>query len=205
MTTHLAYTNVNYGFGTASHTEQIQDIIDKGAKIICYSEMSHHINFEGYRNLQPFINGQYADEGMYVSKDFEMKPWNFVDCTDNNFGQKIGNRQFVIMRGHFPQVGNLKIITGHMPHPRMGEEIYSAYSNTLHRIIARSRVPVMVCMDFNKRVEDDPCHLNKDYDMKWKGKRIDLWSVAKSIHVPSWWEDLDPTRKDRHPVVHLVV
>jgi len=197
--THLTYQNVNYGFGIPSHTNQIQESIDSGSRIITYSELDDKIDFEGFRNFHP------SDEGMYVKDGFKVRYWTHVDCSENKFGQKIGNRQFVVMRGRFPTIGAAKVITGHMPHPRMGEEIYNAYASTLRRLISRSRVPCMVSMDSNKHVDLDPCHLHRDFGGHWFGSRIDLWWVDSRIKVLKHWEDLDPTRKDRHPIIHIVV
>jgi len=195
----LAYSNVNFGFGALNHREQINKIIKTGAKLITVSELDSKITFADYRPFHP------SDEAIFVHRSIDIIDHGHFSGSENKFGQKIGDRQFVWVKCKLPNIGICKVITGHMPHPRMGEEIYNAYATNLRHFLSRSRVPVLVSMDANKRVEEDPCHLHRDYNMKWRGNRIDLWAVPNKVEVINWWEDQDPTRNDRHPVVHLVV
>lgn len=209
----LAFSNLDFGRSWRAHRKDIRRIAKKAHAIgLCELRRPLWLALrEVLRIFQPNRPHAPGSEAIVVPRKSPVKiiRRGSERAFESKHGQEIGPRNIPWALLHTPDAGNIVFIDNHRPPKRMQHTgIDEENDRTLRRIIdgaVAKGFEWVVVMDANDVERDDPARLHETYGAKWVGNRIDLAAVSKGLEVEGWWEELDPDRKDRHPVLFVNV
>lgn len=206
----LAMHNLDFGRSWRAHRKDIR-AISKRADAVGLVELRRPLWTalgKVLRVVQPNRPHGPGSEAIVVPRkgDATVVRRGSVPAFKSKYGQQIGPRK-IVWALLSTDAGLIVLIVVHRPPKRMqGSGVDEASDMALRHVIdcaRRKGFEWVVVGDMNDHVRDDPARLHETYRAQWVGSRIDLAAVSPGLTVVKWWEDLDPSRKDRHPALYV--